>query len=169
QRLMEVGATLGHPVVPGALSLPQDVGEQVAECRRRGATDADREVEAFEPERLIDLRPIQPAGVVPATSIGIAQRLVRLGNLPELRRGGTIPGIDVRVIPPREPLVRTLNVVQRGAALNSQQDVEVHEISGSQDLRISGFGLMNSNPKILRSSDPQISPTAFPRPPPPRR
>ncbi len=82
---MQIGAAL-RLAVRLRLALLQDVGEQIAERRRRRAADADREVEPLEAEasarRAADRGPPR---VVAPPPIRIAQRLVRLGDLPELR------------------------------------------------------------------------------------
>ncbi len=49
--MMQIGAADGRPFVTPALALADDIGEQIAERRRRLAADADREIETFESVR----------------------------------------------------------------------------------------------------------------------
>src|SRR2546427_783357 len=56
QRLVKIDAALGD-VASASLALVQHLGEQIAEGRRRGAADADGEIESLEPERPFAGRP----------------------------------------------------------------------------------------------------------------
>src|SRR5689334_8959428 len=126
-RLVQIDAALGLAARAARLALAEHVGEQIAEGRRVGAVHAYGEVEALEP---VGPRPhvlvARPRRVVLAPAIGIAQRLVRLGNLAELLLRQPIARVDVRVVLAREALVRALDVVQRRPALQTEDDVQVH-------------------------------------------
>ena len=120
------GAALGPPRV----ALVQDVGEQIAEGRRGLAPLALTE-KSKPSNPNVDSSPTvrraEPTDVVAAAPIGIAERLVRLGDLTELGRRHPVARVDVRVIPAREPLVRALDVAKRRVAIEAEDDVEVHE------------------------------------------
>ena len=126
-RLMQIDAALRRPLRPPRLALVQDVGEQIAERRRLVAVHADREVEAVEAEgrTAVRFRP-RAGGVVLLPALGVAQRLVGVGDLTELRRGHPVTGVDVRMVFPREPLVGALDVGQRRPTLDTEDEVEIH-------------------------------------------
>ena len=127
QRLVQIRAAFRRPFVPRLLALAQDVGEQIAEGGRRRAADAHREVEPLEPDAGRLGRDGRDAHrVVPPPPVGIAERLVRFGDLAELRRGRAVTRIDVRVIPPGQPLVRALDVALRRGPLHAEEHVIVH-------------------------------------------
>ena len=124
---MEIDAALGVAPRPARLARVQHVGEQVAEGRRVVSVNADREVEALEPERRRAVRLCRRAGrIVAPAAIGIDQRLVRLGNLAELRRRHPIARVDVGMEPACETLVSSLDVGKRRASLQAEDDVEIH-------------------------------------------
>ena len=117
ERLVQIGAALGRRLCRASLALAQDVGEQIAEGGRRRAADA-RPRSRTPRSRRVGRSAVDAADadrVVPPPPVRIAQRLVRLGDLPELRRRRAVTRIDVRVIPPRQPPVRALDVAQRRA------------------------------------------------------
>ena len=98
----------------------QDVGEEIAERRRRRAVHAHRKIEPLEPHRRrVGSRVRVSDRVVPAAPIGIDQRLVGFGDPLELRRRHAVTRIDVRMKLPRQTLVRTLDVAQRRRVLDS--------------------------------------------------
>jgi hypothetical protein len=127
-RLMKIDAALGLALRVPHLPLVQHVSEQISESRRLRAVHADREIKSFEAEggSFTGLRRSTGRIVAPA-SIRIAQRLVSFGNLAELRRRHAVAGVDVRMKPPRETLVSSLDVGKRCASLQPEDDVEVHE------------------------------------------
>src|SRR5207249_10133942 len=126
-RLIQVGPALNRVLAPPRLALEQDIGEQVAERGRVGPADADAEVESFEAKaRLLGTAGHGAGGIVPAPPIRIDQRLVGLGYLAEMRGRHLIAGIDIRVIFPRQTLVRPLDVRGRRAPLQTEDDVEIH-------------------------------------------
>ncbi len=127
-RLVQIGAALRRAVVPAA-------------HRAAWSTSANRspKVGADAPLTLTEKsNPSNPnvAGssaasrvpgrVVAAAPIRIAERLVRFGDLAELRRRHAIARIDVRVEPARQPLVRALDVVKRRRRARARGDVEIH-------------------------------------------
>ncbi len=124
-RVVQIGAAFRRP---GGRALLKDFGEQVAEGRRVGTFDADGKIEALEPERPCILGGRRrTVHVVPTATVGIAQCLVGLGDLPELCGGHPVPRVDVRVVTPRQTLVRALDVVQRRAAFEAQEKIEIHQ------------------------------------------
>src|SRR4051812_8960193 len=150
---MQVDPTFRSASGTPRVALLKHSSEQIAERRRIVAADADREVEPFEAERRTAPRLLGRAGqVIAAAAVGIDQRFVGLGDLPKLRLGLAIARVDVGMIPTRQPLVRTLDVGDRRAALNAENYVEVH-----RSLRTSDFVLQTY---VI---------TVSPRPPPRRR
>jgi hypothetical protein len=126
-RLVEIDAALRRPLRALRLALVQHVGEQIAESRRVVAVDADREVEPVEAERRVAARVGPRAGrVVAATAFEVAQRLVRLRDLTELRRRHPVTRVDVRMELPRQPLVGALDVGHRGLAIDAEDHIKVH-------------------------------------------
>src|SRR5439155_19819364 len=109
------------------LALVKDVGKEIAEGRRRRAADGDREIEPFEAERRL-FRRVRglAAQIVSVTAIRIDQRLVGLGDGTEMRRGRPGARIDIRVIPPRPPLVGALDVAHARASVDPEDNVEIH-------------------------------------------
>src|SRR5207253_2884682 len=108
-------------------ALVEDVGEEITEGRRCGSVDADRKVKSLEAVRRSHLHARRGSrGVVAAAAFRIAQRLVRFRDLPELLRRQPVTRVDVRMVPPRQPLVGPLDVVQRRATLDAEQNVEIH-------------------------------------------
>ena len=121
---MQIRAALLRGRAPAALG--EHLGEQVAE-RRRVVRAAGREVEALEPRRLTARRDLDPMpGVVPRPAARIDQGLVRLQDLPESRLGRLVARIDIRVIPPRETAVRTLDLGVRRSVRHAEDDVQIH-------------------------------------------
>jgi hypothetical protein len=142
QRVVQIRAPLRGGFATGFIALAEHVGEQVAERGRVSAVRADREIEALEPDCEARIRPAgQSRRVVLLPAIGIAQRLVCFGNLPELRGGHPVARIDVRVKLARQSFVGALDVAQRGAALQSEDDVEIH----SSDFRIQSSDLFQNS------------------------
>ena len=128
EMLMQIRAPLRDTLRRAGTTLLEQFREQIAEGGRRGPARADRKIESLEAHRDLFRRSRRPAaGVVPPAPLRIAQRLVRFGDLPELHGGGSISGIDVRMMPPCEPLVRALDIGQRRTTLDSQKDVKIHE------------------------------------------
>ena len=118
-----------------------------------------------------------PASYAPPP-IGIAQRLVGLRDLAELRRRRAVARIDVRMILPREPLVGALDVAERRAALEPEEDVEIHQSVDSElmtrfaiprhCLPSSTTSASMTSPLRRRRPPPGAAPAA-PSPPPGRR
>ena len=135
-RLMQVDATLRRTFRAPRVALLEHVREQIAERRCVGAVHADGEVEPFEAERGTTWPLVHCAGgVVTTAPIRIDERLVSLRDLPELRFSLVVARIDIRMVPPRQPLVRALDVGDRCAALNAEDDVEVHTELQMSDCR----------------------------------
>jgi hypothetical protein len=127
---VQIRPPLGRTLGTARVALPQHVAEEITECRRVGAAHLGAEVESLESERLFAVRSGDRAGgVVAPPAIRIDQRLVGFCDLAELRRRQPIPGIDVRMVLAREPLVRTLDIRRRRAPLQTENDVEVHQVS----------------------------------------
>ena len=121
---MQVDDPLRCPISAARLAMMEDVREEIAKSGRIGAVDADREIEALEPEGrgALVLRGRSGRVVTPA-AFGIAQRLVRFRDLTELGGRHPVTGIDVRMVFPRKALVRALDVGKRGRPLQSEEDV----------------------------------------------
>src|SRR5262245_4008404 len=95
---VQIGAALGFASL-GAHLRREELGEEVAEGRRRRTANADRKIETFE---AVDLGlPLNTGAgdIVLMTAVGIAQRLVRFGDASELGRREPVAGVDIRVIP----------------------------------------------------------------------
>ena len=127
ERLVKIRAAEGRAVARVTLApLIDDVGEEIAERRRRRTADGNGEVEALEAVGCrLGLCGLADR-VVAAPAIGIAQRLVRFGDLAELRGGHPVTGIDVRMKPPRKTLVGALDVGNCRAFFEAQNNVEIH-------------------------------------------
>src|SRR5262249_33501159 len=136
QLLMEIGAANRRAFLTPRIALArEDVGKEIAECRRRRSVHGHREVEAFESVRdRLGLAGIS-ARAVPAPPIRLAERFVRFGYLAELRGGHPVTGVDVRMEFPRKTLVGPLDVADRRASFNSEDDVEIHRLSTEASLR----------------------------------
>ena len=126
QDLVEVDPTLRRPGVERLAPLAEDVCEEVAEGRRRIAAHTHRKIEPLEAKRQHPAtRPTRRSRRIAAADRDRrASRTLR-------RSAGTAPppadpGVDVWVIPPGEPLVRTLDIVQRRAAFDAQENVKIH-------------------------------------------
>ena len=88
----------------------------------------ERKIESRELERTgSPTRPARSArGVVLLPAFRIAQRLVRLGDPVEQRFGLAVTRVDPRVIPPRQPPIRPLDLGRARARREAEDDVEVH-------------------------------------------
>ena len=106
--------------------------------------------------RLADTR--MPGRVVAPPAIGIAQRLVRFGDLAELRRRHAVARVDVRMKPPRQPLVGALDLADasRPARVRGQcrspSNLRIAEwrIAFVDNLRIDDIALSWFHPPALR-------------------
>ena len=100
--------------------------EEIPErCGSRNAAAA-REIEPLESER--DRRRLadDAGGVVPCPPLRIAQCFVCARDLLEARFRCVVARVDVRVIFPRKPSVRPLDLDKRGPLGQSKQFVEIH-------------------------------------------
>ena len=132
--VVQIGSTRRRVDRTAAGVLMQDVREQIAEGRRRGAARAHREVEPFEAERRFpDVGARVADRVVSAAPIRIAQCFVGLGNLSKMGGRRPVARVDVGVVFAGEPLVRALDLAKRGGAVDAQDYVEIHK---SKDLGI---------------------------------
>src|SRR5262249_31568532 len=134
-RLMQIRAAHRNAFVTSRLALADHVGEQIAERRRRFAAHTDREVESFESEGGRVAGTHEAHGVVVPAAIGVDQRLVRLGDLTNLRRRHPITRIDVRMKLPRQALVGPLDIADAGAPFQAKHDIEVHDLAPSPEAR----------------------------------
>src|SRR2546427_7877380 len=91
---------------------------------------AAREVEALEAARAAIVADDRRAGVVARPPFRIDQRLVGLENLAEAGFRRPVTRIDVRVIPPGEASVGTLDLQVRRAVLETENHVQIHKRGG---------------------------------------
>src|SRR5258705_4921232 len=126
QVVMEVGTALRRR--PLLAARREDFRKQVAKARC-GIGAATREVEPFEARRaaLTAAAHGRPR-VVLRPPLGIDQRLVGLENLAEAGFRRPVARIDVRVIPPGEASVGTLDLRLRRALLETENHIEIHAI-----------------------------------------
>src|SRR5437899_5927592 len=111
-------------------ALIEHVGKQIAERGRGRSNDGCRKIKSLEPEGRSAIAPTAGgAAVVAAAALRVAEGLVCLRNFVEVCRGGAITRIDIRVISTREPLVGALDVARRRGMVETEDDVEVHDIS----------------------------------------
>src|SRR5262249_35660662 len=110
-----------------AAPLAKNVGEQIAKRRCRRTARTHGEIEPFEAKRGAFWSGDRVTDrVVPAPAVGIAQCFVRFQDLAELRSRGAIARIDVGMILARQSTVGALDVARRRAALDPENDVEIH-------------------------------------------
>src|SRR6185312_12275461 len=132
---VNVGARLGTAAV-GRANRVQDLGEEFREGRRLRPVRTGGKIEPRELEGGPALLGPRAPLVIGATPIGIDQRFVRLRDLAEERFGGAIARVDVRVIAPRQPPERPLDICGRGAGRETEQSVKIHIGLGNQGLGI---------------------------------
>src|SRR5262249_39289836 len=105
--LVQIGPTLRAIGLPARSAPLKHLGKQIAERRRRGAVDARRKIDPFESERgsLCRRAGAPSGGIVLAPPLGIAQRLIRLGDPLELCGRGAVAWVDVGMVPTGQTLV----------------------------------------------------------------
>ena len=111
-RLMQIGAALGGRGSPAAL--PSDVGEQIAEGRRRdraAARPRSRTLRSRPLRRLVPGAQLRRRRSAAGARDRSASRTPR--DLAELRGRRAVTRIDVRMIPARQPPVRALDLASR--------------------------------------------------------
>ena len=85
----------------------------------------------------------RPGLVVVPPAFRVDQRFVRLGDPLEQRRRGAVPRIDARVIPPRQPPIRALDVRRARARRQAEEGVEIHVNLETGELGLGDLGISN--------------------------